>query len=499
MTKKFQQQVKVFSFSIIAFSTIVGALYLSYNLFLNKKQLPYGAYLELGNKAFSQDNLEEALKQYKHALYLNPKSASAHYNLGLVFQKMGERTDDYTNALYHLKLAHNLNPESNQIILNFGCSSLNAGKLDEAIALFNKLLLRDPSSYAAHIGIGQALERKNNINEAIKYYKKAISIDPNIPNAHVALAGGYFFLGNYEDGFKEYEHRWNMTNIPEETKKLKWNGIAPKGKKIFLIGENGLGDIIQFIRFARQLKEQGAYVSVMVQEPLMNLFSQCDYIDEIVERRTRPHFDHYTLLQSLAHLLKTTEQTLPKPPYLKANQQLVDHWKEQLKDDHNVKVGICWMSGGDKGHVPQGKRSIALEKFARLANIKGVSFYSLHRGEGEEQLHQLPHNFTIRSFGQEFDVKHGGFMDTAALMMNLDLILTIDTSVAHLAGALAVPTWTLLPFTPDPRWMLNRTDTSWYPTMHLFRQSKPGNWNDVLEEVATKLTALVQEKQKNSS
>lgn len=493
MTKQFKKQVRILSFSIITITCLTGLSYVTYQKLYGKKP-SYSTYLDRGNEAFTKGNYQEAVTCYNQARALNPKSPSVNFNLGLTWLKLGEKNDDYKQAVSYFRAAYSLNPNAEQIMTSLANALLMSGELDEAITIFKKVLLNNPQSYAAHIGIGQSLERKNNVTEAIPYYKKAIEINPDLPNAHVALAGSYFFIGNYEEGFKEYEHRWNMTNLPEETKKIKWDGANPKGKKIFLIGENGLGDIIQFIRFARQLKEKEATVSVMVQEPLMNLFAQCDYIDEVLPRRTRPDCDEYTLLQSLPYLFKTTEQSLPTPPYLKADQTLVTHWKEQLKDDPNFKVGICWMSGGDKGHVPQGKRSIPLKLFEPLAHIEGVSFYSLYRGEGENQLQDLPKTFVVHSFDSDFDTKHGGFMDTAALMMNLDLIITIDTSVAHLAGALAVPTWTLLPFTPDPRWMLERTDTPWYPTMYLFRQSSPGRWDIVIENVKTKLADLVQKK-----
>ena len=232
----------------------------------------------------------------------------------------------------------------------------------------------------------------------------------------------------------------------------------------------------------------GARVVVQLLPQLIPLARQCDYIDEIIATNERPPaYDMVTSLQSVPAHLHTTIETLSGKPYMYANSGLENEWREKLAPIKTFKIGLCWQAGGQTGHVPQGRRSIHLSLFAPLAACGNITFYSLQKGPALEQLKDVPRGFSVVDLADALDTKHGAFMDTAALMRNLDLIITIDTSVAHLAGALGVPTWTLLPFVPDPRWMLDRSDTPWYPAMRLFRQKKAGDWDGVLQEVAQHL------------
>jgi hypothetical protein len=192
--------------------------------------------------------------------------------------------------------------------------------------------------------------------------------------------------------------------------------------------------------------------------------------------------------------MHTTATTLPKPPYITPDANKVTYWKNKIARDKNFKIGLCWQSGSDTGYVPQGRRSIKLSEFAPLSTLKGVSFYCLQKGnDAVAQLTALPKQFKIIDFGSAFD-NGGAFTDTAALMLNLDLVISIDTSVAHLAGALAVPVWTLLPLHPDSRWTHKGTTTVWYPTMRLFRQTKVGDWQSVIKQVRETLQQTIKNK-----
>ena len=257
--------------------------------------------------------------------------------------------------------------------------------------------------------------------------------------------------------------------------------VIRKGKRIILLSENGLGDVIQYVRFARTVKEMGARVVVLTSKPLFNLFKLCPYIDDVILPRTpMGNYDYITSLQSVPALTHLTLKTLPNKPYIFADQQLVAEWKQKIAQDTNFKIGLCWASGGDLYHVPQGRRDIPLHELKPLAELPNVSFYSLQKGPGEEQLINAP--FTIIAF-KDLDTEHGGFMDTVALMKNMDLIISVDTSVGHLAGALGVPTFLMLPFASDIRWMIGRSDCPWYPTVTLFRQPKPYDWKTVVANV----------------
>lgn len=367
---------------------------------------------------------------------------------------------------------------------------LKAGDTVSGRALYQKIIARDAQCANAYIGLGQSYEFENNIDTALLWYKKALACESDNVLAHVACAGAYFMLGDLARGFAEYEWRWktsNMANLPK-----KWDGSDLAGKTILLLSESGLGDVIQFMRFARQLKERGARIVMQVPVPLLPLAHLCDYIDEVIAINEQPqNYDVVTSLQSVPYLVHTAANTIPSTAYLRADPALESAWKKKLAADHSFKIGVCWQAGGQAGHVPQGRRSIPLALFAPLALGDTITFYSLQKGAALEQLKDLPAGFKVISLGDEFDAAHGAFMDTAALMKNLDLVITIDTSVAHLSGALGVLTWTLLPYVPDPRWMLNRTDTPWYPSMQLFRQQSAGHWQPVIEEVAHALKKFV--------
>ena len=375
------------------------------------------------------------------------------------------------------------------------------GKFDESYALYKKISSEtNDKSLLGHIYMNLAVinERQNFIDESSAYYKKAIEIDPTNARAHVGMAGIHFYRGNLKEGYKEYEWRWQLSNMPNL--QGRWNGSDVNGKTILLLGENGLGDMIQYVRFAKILKDKGAKVLVSVSKLLAPLLSTCDYIDRIILPNTDigQKVDAVTSLQSVPFYLNTTLQTIPQPPYIKADSKLIDYWKKQLAHDKNFKIGLCWMSGAEHMQIPHMIRSMHLNSLSVLASIKGVSFYSLQKGDkAVKQLSELSSQFKVIDFGENFDAEHGAFMDTAALMQNLDLVITIDTSVAHLAGALGVSTWILLPFNPDSRWMLDRSDTPWYPSATLFRQPKPGDWQTVIQQIYDALKIKVEVAQAN--
>ena len=365
-----------------------------------------------------------------------------------------------------------------------------AGKSKEAIDAFNDLLKQAPDSVVAHVTAGYAYKHANQLEQARWHFVRALELDPNNPTAHVALARVSLALGDYHQAFKEYEWRWHLSNA---TGLKRWKGEDPRGKTILLLAENGIGDFFQFLRFAQLPKQRGAKVIVLVPKGLEPLISLCPYIDKVVMDSNGIHYDFITSLPSLPVLYDITQKNIPKPPYIFADPVLTAEWKRRIACDKKIKVGLCWQSGTTQAHVPQGVRSIPFDLLAPLATVKNVSFYSLQKG-ATDHLKHVPGVFEIIDFGDDFDATHGSFMDTVALMSNLDLIITVDTSIAHLAGALAVPTWTLLPFAPDPRWMLDRSDTPWYPTMRLFRQTRPRDWQGVVEQVKQALESYTIDK-----
>ncbi len=438
----------------------------------------------LGITYFKLGNHEKALTYLEQAVAVNPKSEQVHLLIAQLFANQGTKEAFEKSAQYFKNVLH-LNAQNIDALYGLAKIVLMQGDTDSAIEINKKLLDLTPHKSEVYIAIGQALEHQNNNDESIYYYKKAIEADPSNRMAHIYLAGRYLAAGNYKDGYEEYE--WRVNNHS-----LKWDGSDPRGKTIVVISENGLGDIIQYLRFAKVLKDRGAKVILITPDVLVKLFCLCDYIDQVIPSGSPvPHYDAAISIQSIPRLIGTTVNNLPETPYLKADSELVNYWGNKLAHDKNFKIGLCWTAGGEGGRLPQGLRCIPLDHFASMAKTKGVSLYSLQKGPAEQQLKNVSSDFIIKDFGPDYDESHGTFMDTVAIMKHLDLVITVDTSVAHLAGALAVPTWLILPYTPDPRWMLDRPDTPWYPNMQLFRNKEINKWEAIVQEVTSALTKKI--------
>jgi hypothetical protein len=328
-------------------------------------------------------------------------------------------------------------------------------------------------------------------------------LKPDYADAHWNLSLLVLRFGDFEQGWVEHEWRWKIDQTqPREFSKPRWDGEALEGQTILLHAEQGFGDTIQFVRYAALVKERnpGAGVVVQCQKRLVNLLRTCRGIDRLVlEGGELPAFDVHAPLLSLPGILKTTLETIPADvPYLFADEGLVAKWKAKLDAVKGFRVGINWH--GREGNVESRRRDVPLEFFEGLAQVPGVRLVSSQKGEaatrsevggqGSELGETDAARPTIVDVG-EFDTDSGAFMDTSAIMMNLDLVITSDTSVAHLAGALGVPVWVALPFVPDWRWLLDRSDSPWYPTMRLFRQKRIGDWMGVFEEIRAALAERV--------
>ena len=238
----------------------------------------------------------------------------------------------------------------------------------------------------------------------------------------------------------------------------------------------------------------GATVIAKVQKPLVQLLSQCPYIDQVISAKTpTPAHDASASLMSLPAIFNDNENSFPHTiPYIFPSQSLMSHWKKELSNNSLLKIGICWQADvyNDSSRLPIARRGISLEKLYQLSSIKNIQLYSLQKNDGVEQLTNMPNNFPLHVFDNSFDVKNGSFMDTAAVMMDMDLIITVDTAAAHLAGALGRPVWLLLPYATDWRWIISRTDSPWYPTMRIFKQKKPFDWDSVIQEVYNALKKI---------
>ena len=443
------------------------------------------AWCFLGMACHDQSRFDEAVEAYHKALDIQPNFPIALSNLGNTLKQLGRLEEAEASCREALRLK----PDYSTAFNNLGVALVAQGRLEEASETFEKALALMPNDAVTHSNLSAALVRQGKYTEAEANSKQALSLNPNYAEAHKNQGIVWLLLGDFERGWPEYEWRWQCpgSKMPSFSVPM-WDGDPLDGKTILLHHEQGLGDTIQFVRYASILKQHGAgRVVVKTQKPLMKLLAACDAIDELVaEESSLPRFDLHVPMLSVPGILKTTFETIPGDvPYIHPNTDLVAKWKERLSKYDGFKIGITWQGSPD--FHADAQRSVPLRHFAGLAAVPGVRLFSLQKGAGVEQLDALNGEFEVVRFGDELDRESGPFMDTAAIMRNLDLVITSDTSVPHLAGALGVPTWLALPISPDWRWFLDREDSPWYPTMRLFRQQKLGDWEDVFSRITKEL------------
>jgi len=295
-------------------------------------------------------------------------------------------------------------------------------------------------------------------------------------------------MGDFEQGWAEYEWRFKCkeSSIPAFRQPV-WEGTPLDGRAILLYADHGLGDTLQFIRYAPLVRERGGRVILACQQSLARLGMSCPGIEQvIVEGTLLPEFEVYAPLMSLPRILGTTLDSVPaEVPYLTADESLVGQWSRELDPAGGFKIGIAWQ--GNPRYRRDRERSFRLAQLEPVARLADVRLFSLQKGVGTEQLGEVESRFAATDLGGRL----ADFMETAAVMRNLDLVITPDTSLAHLAGALGVPVWVALSFSPDWRWLADRLDSPWYPTMRLFRQRTRSDWNDVFERMASELEARI--------
>ncbi|MBT6495300.1 MAG: hypothetical protein HOL01_12185, partial [Planctomycetaceae bacterium] len=321
-------------------------------------------------------------------------------------------------------------------------------------------------------------------------FRQALVLLPDFPLAEFNLGTTLLLQGDLAAGWPGYDRRGDTLDVPPVTYgKPRWDGSPLDGRTILLAAEQGLGDTIQFIRYAPLIQQTAGRVILHCPRPLAKLLDGCGGIDQLIVKDDElPDFDIEAPLLSLPRILETTTETIPADvPYLTADEKLVARWQKWRANIDGFTVGICWQ--GNRDYPRDSERSPQLATFAPLAAILGVKLVSLQKGEGCEQISEV--EFDVVQPGDDFDGTTGAFMDTAALMKNLDLVVTSDTAIPHLAGALGVPVWVALPFLPDWRWMLDREDSPWYPSMRLFRQPTAGDWETPFANIATALQDLV--------
>lgn len=359
----------------------------------------------------------------------------------------------------------------------------------EAAILYRQALAMDPTFIQARYNLANALLQCGLYLEAIEECHKILSYAPDHAGAHWLLGMLMLQQGDFTAGWQEYEWRWQAQAFQAKLPTInadRWDGSPLSGKRILIQMEQGKGDVIQFIRYVPLVAAMGGRVIVSATAELLPLLSGLDGVIEAVDQTgILPEVDCYVPVLSLPYLLKTTLASIPgNVPYLRPDPEKVRTWQNRLADDQKFKVGLAWQ--GSPAHRNDRNRSCPPGELMPLLNLPGVTFYSLQFGHDKPDIVQ---NLPV--------VDHSGFVhdftDSAAFIANLDLIISVDTAVAHLAGALGTPVWTLLPFVPEWRWLLERSDSPWYPTMRLFRQVSDGNWPQVIEDVRNSLEKLISE------
>jgi tetratricopeptide (TPR) repeat protein len=480
----------------------VGVLFKSLQLQINFAP----AHTNLGIAFQEMDMLKDALECHKTSLLLDPTDIYAQNKIADTYIKQKE----YDKANEHYQRVIELAPKDPNSYTKLASSLFShQDRYEEAMALFHKALEVDPKHPVTLNNVGATMYDYGQTVSSLQYFKDALALKPNYLTAQHNLALGQLLAGDLKDGWANHESRLEVKErryVYKLIHKLfglipKWDGKSSlKGKYILLMHEQGFGDSIQFVRYVHELLAQGARVALHVKDPLARLFrSVSDQVTLVRENDPLPKCDCAYVLMSLPHALGTDHvEDIPSYPfYLSADPQDIKNWKDKIDmlagNTGDLRVGFVW--AGNPEHGNDRKRSIPLETFAPLFNTPGVQFFSIQKGLATPELDKLPQGLPVYNIGDAFN----DFADTAAAMANLDLIISVDTSVVHLAGALGRPTWTLLARTPDWRWLNDREDSPWYPSMRLFRQQTRNDWPTVINKVASELAILAQEKKKTAS
>ena len=449
------------------------------------------AYNNMGLALSDQGKLSEAIDSYKNAIYLQPDYAEAHNNIGVALRDVGKLEE----AIISFKKSISIKPYNSKFYNNLGIGLQYQGRLDEAIDAFKKSVAIKPDSHQSYNNMGNIFQNQGKLDNALDAYKNALLIKPDYSEAHCNSSFIYNLKGDLQKGLELYE--WRLKNkdakarLPREH--LIWDGIKPIiGKRFFVYEEQGLGDMIQFCRYLLLLKQKGAEVTLRAQPKMHALLQTMDSKIVLVDNDPDDiNIDFEAPLMSLPYLFNTNLDTIPSSKsYLFANHDKVISWGKRFTKP-TFKIGICWQGATLQSAVG---KSFPLSLFEDISKLPNVELISLHKGEGEKQIKNI--NFDLTTLGSDFDAGGNSFIDTAAVMINCDLIISCDTSTTHLAGALGCPTWVVLQKIPEWRWMLDRTDSPWYPNMTLYRQEEFGDWKYVFEIMKKDLAKLIKQGRK---
>jgi tetratricopeptide (TPR) repeat protein len=426
-------------------------------------------------------NSEAAQVDYKKAIDLKAEYLDAKIGLGALLNKVGEHEE----SLAYFEQVLTIDAKNMAALNNRGNVLEELGRLDDALESYDLALKISPTNADILVNKGNVLKDLRRIDEAFELYNKAVDVAPQSAKAHYNRGLSCLMTGDLEKGWDDYQWRWQNTALSMQrpvTDKPVWDGTDLNGKTILLYPEQGKGDEVQFARYIPLVAERGGRVVLWASRPMLRLLSGvsgaaivCDTLEGAGS------YDCHASLMDLPGIFRTSLETIPnETPYLNLENDLLDIWSGRLGPKENLRVGLVW--AGNPAHKNDRNRSIDLELFQPLSEIKELSLFSLQVGQSEKAA------IVLGSSVRELEKEIKDFADTAAAISALDLVISVDTAVAHVAGALGKPVWTLLPFIPDWRWLLDRDDSPWYPSMRLFRQDRPGDWSGVITNVVTELS-----------
>jgi Flp pilus assembly protein TadD len=436
----------------------------------------------------------EALASLDLALVFSRDDVEVYYQRGLALQALGR----YEEALACFDRALTIKADSAEIVNARGAVLERLDRSEEALACFERAVVLKPSHVGAHTNAGNTRTALGRYDAALKDFDAALAIAPDDAKAMWSKSLLLLSLGDFSQGWPLYESRLQFEPDPRTFTVPRWTGHEPlAGKTILIHAEQGLGDTVQFIRYARPLEERGARVILEVQPVLVGLLRSLPMQGRLIAQGDPvPSVDFHCPLLSLPLEFQTQLDTIPGGvPYLRADPDAVSAWRARVEAIPGFKVGIHWQGNVETERQDWARgRSFPLECLSPLARVDGVRFVSLQKGAAANQRHNVSFSEQIFELTDPQRLGEADLLDTAALVSTLDLVVTSDTLLAHLCGALGVPVWTVVPSVPDWRWGRDRSDNPWYPSMRVFRRQVGGDWPEVFEDVATQLASVVRSK-----
>ncbi len=447
-----------------------------------------GLWNERGRDLAARERYDEALACYDQALAIRDDIPQIWANRGRALRELGRAAEAETS----LREAARLKPDFVNAYTELARVLDCLGRFEEAESTVRTALALSPQHAFAHCLLGRILSHLGRTNEAQSSLRTALRLRPE-PRWHVFLGQVLLLAGELREGWGEFEWRrrtdtkvgWRpLLTVPF------WAGEPIEGRSILLFADQGYGDALQICRYAPKIAAAAARTVLVVQPPLVRLMSCLPGVSEVITDGARPSLpDVWCAMMSLPHVCGTTLETIPGAvPYLTADPADVAHWRERLAGLAGLRVGLCWAGGQssvEQIYVDR-RRSIRLDALARLGLVPGAHFFSLQAGPPAAEADRPPCGLALHDFTKDLR----DFADTAALIENLDLVISVDTAVVHLAGALGKPVWLLNRFDTCFRWLQNREDSPWYPTLRQFRQAAPGDWDSVLSRVQDALRRL---------